>query len=495
MAAVAFNTRPTEAGGIALRFRAYKQGNLVRLNGYLSAETRLSLLDDLRGPDLVYDLSGVSVATWGGILGFFKYMKAVGSPVRIRGVPKTVFQYLRLLVAQSEAIIIEDAGLETFNVLDLTRPGDERRFAIADLQRLAVEQGPILSPSPGQQILGIAEHVCPSYFQTTGAPAPLFTNAWCQKNSEEAVFWFNFTHAISTVFSLGVDQLDAARQQIGPLAADLSVRVESVDRALAELGLIGRSAASAAVQQNLIALMAQIEAFSASFKGIDAARSYGLRAIQVACWTRAMLGPQPLYQAVLQMVDALRTVDHHGLDVEECKRITVDALRNDDSTSRVLEALKSTPLEGQTDEKLNRLRDIFNVMDIFSHGKWGPTIAAIEAELVANGIDLSVASGFIDQLAEAQKLLRVLAEDLNAISPLLNQVAHGASRWEEVRNVLFTRWASRKPTIEERYVYGFYLPAAFSGQRTNGAGTTAAGEDLDLEAAWAEYKVPSAGSK
>jgi hypothetical protein len=486
-------TQP-DASGIDLRFRLHKEQGVIKIYGALDSTTTVELLEDMRAADMTLDLSGLRSASWGGIVKFYRYLLGFGASLRLRGIPSHLYRSLRLLVDKSDPISIEEAEIEVFDPLDAKKPLEKKKQPIQDLEKLAVAQGPILTVAPGKQVLGIAEYVCPRYFQSRGAPAPEFTNPWCKGNPSESLFWFNLGHVLTNTFILGADLLESARRNLGASLADLTILFKALAESEKALSATGRQLDDQRVMRELTSLNQQILTFNQVVDKIEGHCTLALKELQIASWSQSANNPDTILKALHDLVFAANSQALQPPEVASLlSHIDLHAEKN--IGSELLTKLKPCTDKGQ----LTKVRDSFSIMsmdDDLEHAD--ELVLDVELELAALKEHLRLARIHVAAVKAGQTLLRRWQSDVQYIKACLNGVKAQSTSWSELRDGLFSQWRARDMTPEEIKVYSFYFPdALYLGELIVDDNASAisdpTAEGIDLDALLdADFKIDNA---
>ncbi len=483
-----------DANGVDLRFRLHKAQGIVKIYGALDATTTVELLEDMRDSDMILDLSEIKSASWGGIVKFYKYLLGFGAAIKLRGIPAHLFRSLRLLVDKSDPVTIEEAEIEVFDPLDSKKPIEKRRQAINDLERLAIAQGPIITVAPGKQVLGIAEYICPRYFQSRGAPAPEFANSWCKGHPAESLFWFNLGHVLSTAFVLGSDLIESSRRNMNASLADLTTLFKALRIAEKALTATGRQIDDQRVVRELNSLNQQIINFNHVCSGIEGHCSLALKDLQIATWGPNIANPESILKALHELVFAANS---QALVPPEVASLLshLDLHADKEIGSEMLTKLKAC----NDKNVLAEVRDAFNIMsmdDTLDHTD--ELVMDIELELVALREHLRLARTHVAAVKAGQTLLRRWQADVQYIKACLSGVKAETTAWSELRDGLFAQWRARDMTPEEVKIYSFYFPDALylgeliiDGNASSIIDQADGGIDLD-QLLNADFKIDSA---
>ncbi len=444
-----------DGSGIDLRFRLFKANGVVSLYGALDATTTVELLEDMRDDEVILDLSGIKSASWAGIVKFHKYLLGFGARIKLRGIPSDIYRNLRLLLDKSDPLVIEDTEIEVFDPLDPKKPLEIKRHPIEDLEKLAVSQGAIITVAPGRQVLGIAEYICPRYFQSRGAPAPEFGHPWCKANPQEAIFWFNLGHVLSNTFSLGADLIESSRRNLEAALADVTILFKALSESEKLLGVAGRQIDDQRVIRELSSLTQQIAVFNQIVIGIESQCRTTLKDLQIASWSSKIANPEAILKAVhdfvfvanaqaIQPPEVAPLLSH--LDLHAEKQIG----------SELLKSLKSC--KDQT--VLAKIHKAFNLMTMDDDDALGDISLDIEIELASLKEHLRLARLHVAAVKSGQTLLRRWQADVQYIKACLAGVRANSTPWTELRDGLFAQWRARDMAPEEIKVYSFYFPDA-----------------------------------
>lgn len=479
------------AAGVDLRFRVIKEGDLVRLFGAINDTTNLDLLADMRQDSLTLDLAGINAASWTGITKFHRYLTESGMRVHLTGIPRNFYRCLRLLLTDTDPLTIDAAELDVFDPAQVQAPIERMVLSIKDVESLAVEQGPIITVAQNKQILGIAEHICPRYFQAGGAPAPLFLNSWCLKNNDEAIFWYNLGHAITCNLTLGTDLVESTRQNLAPALSSAVSRLQSLQQALLAFDGGAKTSISMGVTDKIAAMDARIRD---SLRSCDAMakQSYScLRQIQVSCWSKMADNPRDIFAGFKTVGDTIGSLDVGLPDLGELLGNPQLFATHNGHGQQLLKHLRAMPKDERTATKLDALREMFHVLDIISEGDWDASVDIIQDELTSLQANSEVILGLLDQLATGQLLIERWLQLMAEVMAALEDIRLGKKDWNALRTALFVRWQSEALPVEELRTFSFYFPDAFhrAAPAADGSDGSDGGAFEDSDSSFSEERM------
>lgn len=458
---LSFDIDSDDSASIDMRFRVHKVEGVIRIYGALVENTAVDLLEDMRSPQMTLDLSGIVSASWAGIVKFHKYLLGFGAAIRLVGVPQHFYRNFRLILGGSEDLRIVDAEVETFDPANLKNPLALRRVNVKLLEKLAIDQGAIITVAPGSQVLGIAEYVCPRYFQGRDAAAPVFLNTWCVENADEAFFWFNLGHAFSSALALYTNLIESARRNIGPSLADLTVLQQGLNESEGLLGITEKAFDGQRLLHEIQKIDQQVLQFNQKSRRLEDICVQSLKELQVACWTKSTINPGAIFDALVPLIDTSTSAGLHAPEVSSIISHLDLAVGANIGVSLIkqMREMVGTP---DAAEKIGRIKDFFNIMDMLTEDDIDETVRDVERELTSIKEHLLRVRLHAASIKSAQTLLRHWHDDLQYLHFCIGLVKAGDTPWVELRDGLFQQWRTRELSDEERRVFSFYFPNALS---------------------------------
>ena len=458
-----FNIDSDDNASIDMRFRLHKVEGVTRIFGALVEDTAVELLEDMRSPQMTLDLSGIVSASWAGIVKFHKYLLGFGAAIRLIGVPQHFYRNFRLILGSSGELSIVDAEIETFDPANPKNPLALHRVSVQLLEKLAIDQGAIITVAPGRQVLGIAEYVCPRYFQGRDAAPPIFLNTWCVQNADEAFFWFNLGHAFSSTLALYTNLIESARRNIGPSLADLTVLQQGLNESEGVLGITEKTFDGQRLLREMQTIDQQILQFNKISRKLEDICGQSLKELQVACWTRSTINPGSIFDALVPLIDTSISGGLHAPEVSSMISHLDWAVGADIGVSLIKQMREMVGLPDAA-EKIGKIKDSFNIMDMLTEDDIDETVRDVERELTSIKEHLLRVRLQAATIKSAQTPLRHWHDDLQYLRFCIGLVKSGDTPWVELRDGLFQQWRTRELCEEERRVYSFYFPNAFNSE-------------------------------
>jgi len=458
-----FNIDSDDNANIDMRFRLHKVEGVTRIFGALVEDTAVELLEDMRSPQMTLDLSGIVSASWAGIVKFHKYLLGFGAAIRLIGVPQHFYRNFRLILGSSGELSIVDAEIETFDPANPKNPLALHRVSVQLLEKLAIDQGAIITVAPGRQVLGIAEYVCPRYFQGRDAAPPIFLNTWCVQNADEAFFWFNLGHAFSSTLALYTNLIESARRNIGPSLADLTVLQQGLNESEGVLGITEKTFDGQRLLREMQTIDQQILQFNKISRKLEDICGQSLKELQVACWTRSTINPGSIFDALVPLIDTSISGGLHAPEVSSMISHLDWAVGADIGVSLIKQMREMVGLPDAA-EKIGKIKDSFNIMDMLTEDDIDETVRDVERELTSIKEHLLRVRLQAATIKSAQTPLRHWHDDLQYLRFCIGLVKSGDTPWVELRDGLFQQWRTRELCEEERRVYSFYFPNAFNSE-------------------------------
>lgn len=448
---------------VDLRFHIQRLGSRVRLFGALSGAANVALLDEMKRDDAnVFDLSGLASASWAGLQRLHAYLAAYDRPLELVGIPSAVYRFFRLLPIVNGNVVILEIEVETFDPSDPQGTVKRTMVRMEELQRLAVEQGPILSIDGGRQILGIVEHIVPLYFHPEGMIPPLFRNPWCLANNVEATFWLSICQYFECTLGLAVDLVETSRQALRFSERTLYTYARSIEACADLIGATPRASIADALQSVFARFDAELVGFRADVDATTQTAGTALRTVQIACWEIEALNPGALLDAAALIANAAAMIRLPTTDVPGVARVVEQARRAATRTDELVGALQAVALDARVPELLVKIRAAFFIMDPMSEGDWGRSVAAIAAELQSMDESASTALSHLETVMRGQALLAGWREDLGLVQAALPEIRAGRSNWRELWSGIIHQWAHREVCDEECHLRGFHFPELFA---------------------------------
>ena len=458
-----FNIDSDDNANIDMRFRLHKVEGVTRIFGALVEDTAVELLEDMRSPQMTLDLSGIVSASWAGIVKFHQYLLGFGAAIRLIGVPQHFYRNFRLILGSSGELSIVDAEIETFDPANPKNPLALHRVSVQLLEKLAIDQGAIITVAPGRQVLGIAEYVCPRYFQGRDAAPPIFLNTWCVQNADEAFFWFNLGHAFSSTLALYTNLIESARRNIGPSLADLTVLQQGLNESEGVLGITEKTFDGQRLLREMQTIDQQILQFNKISRKLEDICGQSLKELQVACWTRSTINPGSIFDALVPLIDTSISGGLHAPEVSSMISHLDWAVGADIGVSLIKQMREMVGLPDAA-EKIGKIKDSFNIMDMLTEDDIDETVRDVERELTSIKEHLLRVRLQAATIKSAQTPLRHWHDDLQYLRFCIGLVKSGDTPWVELRDGLFQQWRTRELCEEERRVYSFYFPNAFNSE-------------------------------
>ena len=458
---LSFDIDSDDSASIDMRFRIHKVEGVIRIYGALAESTAVELLEDMRSPQMTLDLSGIVSASWAGILKFHKYLLGFGASIRLIGIPQHFYRNFRLILGSSEELSIVDAEIETFDPANLKNPLARQRVSVKLLEKLAIDQGAIITVAPGSQVLGIAEYVCPRYFQGLDAAPPVFLNTWCVQNADEAFFWFNLGHAFSSTLALYTNLIESARRNIGPSLSDLTVLQQGLNESEGVVGITDKTFDGQRLLREMQTIDQQILQFNKKSRKLEDICVQSLKELQVACWTRSTINPGGIFDALVPLIDTSTSGGLLGPDVGSIISHLDWAVGANIGVSLIKRMREMVGIPDAA-EKIGKIKDFFNIMDMLTEDDIEETVHDVERELATIKEHLLRVRLHAAAIKSAKTLLRHWHDDLLYLRFCIGLVKSGDTPWVELRDGLFQQWRTRKLSDEERRVFSFYFPNALS---------------------------------
>jgi hypothetical protein len=207
----------------------------------------------------------------------------------------------------------------------------------------------------------------------------------------------------------------------------------------------------------------QILQFNKISRKLEDICGQSLKELQVACWTRSTINPGSIFDALVPLIDTSISGGLHAPEVSSMISHLDWAVGADIGVSLIKQMREMVGLPDAA-EKIGKIKDSFNIMDMLTEDDIDETVRDVERELTSIKEHLLRVRLQAATIKSAQTPLRHWHDDLQYLRFCIGLVKSGDTPWVELRDGLFQQWRTRELCEEERRVYSFYFPNAFNSE-------------------------------
>ncbi len=444
---------------IESRFKVLKEGDKLHLSGVINQTTQFALLKDfICDQKNVFEFKSVQSVTWQGLVNFWEYIKEFEGEFIFEHIPYNVYRYLRLMPSLRTFVTINSFEVLTLNILDIESSLTAQMFSKRELQSAALSQGPIVSMSEPFQLLGIAEHFCPDYFQTKDTPSPVYRNNWCKLNNDFVTFIYNYLSFASCISGLMVDQVDSIKHGLRQGLSEIKIRVANIEQVLDLFGFNVAEDQYEKVEDLQNSIYRDLARISIGFRHLQSQYDLTLRKLQYSVNDPSVNHPETLQQDISELLSSIDDSEKILLKDNHLWKDFFGQLSGLAVSNRIkVDLLKVIPT-GITEETFEKAHELLNTMDPLLESNWKDTKKIILDELELVEKDFSYCHGLIFHSFGLPEMIENRLNERKDLQELIDRALLDESKAYEYCKGFLESIAERLSTEQEQFSLLFYLP-------------------------------------
>lgn len=434
------------------RFICLKKNELVKISGALTDTTTFEMLVSVLVDKSICDLSGITFASWIGLDNFCNYIKKNNLNLVFIRIPNRLWKVLRFQKSILDHIEIKESEIEYYSVenneiksseiktIDLTNIETTNQTDFLNLDEKTYIHMPI------QFLNSLRFEEIES--ERTGL------SSWHQKNSEQSTFWYNILSYIESSLYLSIDLVKAAQFNIAQYQQAIGVRYESAEKASKIIDSSKKFNLAGELLKNgdKVFKICKIteDAIKENYKKCHKFLLNLERQIRDPNFLEDSFKViQEFSQTIVDLTETTKKIEQNGQDVGTL----VMSIPDTREFKKMLGELSEIE-----DDKLESVRDAFNILDIMSEDDWELTKEEIFTELDSAEKDIESCVVTLQTFDITRQVLEHIQSEATIILEYKEDFSNPDYDWKGLRDKIFDRIKSTLVTDQEKLAFGYFFP-------------------------------------